>query len=304
MSRCLRYSRASRTSDRVRPNLERKPALDFHRPAPRVASLTANADDRPDVQLLAMAHDRLELGELLDDRDHLLADLAGEHRHLDELVVLEPVADDRRIRGFGQGEHGQQLGLGAGLEPEMVRLAKVEDLLDDVPLLVHLDRIDAAITALVVVLANGRAEGVVDLADAMAEDIREAKQDRQLDAALLELIDQLLEVDRLAGVLVGMNGYVPLGVDPEIVLAPVANAVRFQGIIDLPRIGESMFGTLRHSRNPPYPQMDKRRVSRKLAVRSTSIFQNHPGCAGIVKVGMDAVVAAGITIDPAARASA
>ena len=40
-------------------------------------------------------------------------------------------------------------------------------------------------------------EGVVDLADAMAEDVGEAEQDRQLDAALLELIDQLLEVDRL-----------------------------------------------------------------------------------------------------------
>ena len=248
MSRCLRYSSASRTSVKVRPNLERKPALDFHRPAPRVASLTRTPIDRPDVQLLAVADDRLQLGELLDDRDDLLADLAGEHRHLDELVVLEAVADDRRVRRFGQGEHGQQLGLGAGLEPEMVRLAEVEDLLDDVPLLVHLDRVDAAITALVVVLADGRAEGVVDLADAMAEDVREAEQDRQLDAARLELIDQLLEVDRLVGILVGMDGDVPLGIDPEIILAPVANAVRLQGIIDLPRIGKSMFRALRHSR--------------------------------------------------------
>ena len=221
-------------------------------PSARAArrELDPHADRRPDVQLLAVAHDRLELGELLDDRDHLLADLAGEHGHLDEFVVLEAVADDRRIGGFGQGEHGQQLGLRAGLDPEMVRLAEIEDLLDDVPLLVHLDRIDAAITALVVVLANGRAEGVVDLADAMAEDVREAQQDRQLDAALLELIDELLQIDRLAGILVGMNRDVPLGVDPEIILAPVPNAVRFQGIIDLPRIGKSMFRTLRHSTTP------------------------------------------------------
>ena len=214
--------------------------------------LDPHADRRPDVQLLAVADDRLELGELLDDRDHLLADLAGEHGHLDELVVLEAVADDGRIWRFGQGEHGQQLGLRAGLEPEMVRLAKVEDLLDDMPLLVDLDRVDAAIAALVVVLADGGAEGVVDLADAMAEDVREAKQDRQLDAALLELIDQFLEVDRLAGVFVGMNRHVPLGIDPEIVLAPVADAVRFQSIIDFPRIGESMFRALRHSRDPPF----------------------------------------------------
>ena len=235
--------------------------------------LDPHADRRPDVQLLAVANDRLELGELLDDRDHLLADLAGEHGHLDELIVLEAVADDRRIGRFGQGEHGQELGLRAGLDPEMVGLAKIEDLLDDMPLLVHLDRVDAAITPLVLVLADGGAEGVVDLADAMAEDVREAKQDRQLDAALLELIDQFLEVDRLAGVLVGMNRHVPLGIDPEVVLAPVANAVRFQGIIDLPRIGESMFRALHHSRALLFPLMDKRRVSRSLAVRSTSIFQ-------------------------------
>ena len=115
--------------------------------------LDPHADRRPDVELLAMAHDRLELGELLDDRDHLLADLAGEHGHLDELIVLEAVADDGRIGRFGQGEHGQQLGLRAGLDAEMVRLAEVEDLLDDMPLLVDLDRVDAAIISLVVVLA-------------------------------------------------------------------------------------------------------------------------------------------------------
>ena len=51
----------------------------------------------PDVQLLGVADDQLQLGELLDDRDDVLADLAGQHRHLDELVVLEAVADDRRV---------------------------------------------------------------------------------------------------------------------------------------------------------------------------------------------------------------
>ena len=114
------------------------------------------------------------------------------------------------VSSVGQGQHGQQLGLGAGLEPEVERLAEVEDLLDDVPLLVHLDRIDAAVAALVLVLADGGAEGVVDLADAMPEDVGEAEQDRQLDAAGLELVDQLLEVDRLVGALVRVDGDVPL----------------------------------------------------------------------------------------------
>ena len=130
----------------------------------------------------------------------------------------------------------------------MERLAEIEDLFDDVPLLVDLDRVDAAVTTLILKLANGRAERIVDFADPVAEDIREPKQNGQLNAALLELIDQFLEVDRLRRVFVGMNGYVPLGVDSEIVLAPKANAVKFQRVIDLPRVGKSMFRSLRHSR--------------------------------------------------------
>ena len=55
----------------------------------------------------------------------------------------------------GQGQHGEQLRLGAGLEAEAVGLAEIEDLLDDVPLLVDLDRIDAAVVALVLELLDG-----------------------------------------------------------------------------------------------------------------------------------------------------
>ncbi len=61
----------------------------------------------------------------------------------------------------GQGQHGQQFRLGAGLQAEVKRLAEVENLLDDVPLLIDLDRIDAAVLALVVVFADGGLEGVV-----------------------------------------------------------------------------------------------------------------------------------------------
>ena len=76
----------------------------------------------------------------------LLADLAGQHGHLDELVVLEAVADDRRLAAVGEGEDGEQFGLGAGFEAEAEGLAEVEDLLDDVALLVDLDGVDAART--------------------------------------------------------------------------------------------------------------------------------------------------------------
>ena len=85
----------------------------------------------------------------------------------------------------------------------MERLAEVEDLLDDLALLVDLDRVDAAVAALVVVLLDGLAKGVVELADAVAEDVGEAEQDRQLDAAGLQLVDEFLQIDGASGRLVG-----------------------------------------------------------------------------------------------------
>ena len=59
----------------------------------------------------------------------------------------------------------------------------------------------------------------------MLEDVGEAEQDRELDAAVLELIDEFLEVDRSLGVLVRMDGDVAELVDAEVAFAPVADAV-------------------------------------------------------------------------------
>ena len=52
------------------------------------------------------------------------ADLLRQHRRLDVFGVLEAVADDRRVV-VGEGDDGQQLRLGAGFEPEVIRLAEV-----------------------------------------------------------------------------------------------------------------------------------------------------------------------------------
>ena len=173
----------------VRPNLDRKPPDDCQRPLPRDGQLDAHADLRPHADLLRRLENQPQLGVFLDDRDDVAADLLGQHRHFDELGVLEAVADDGRLV-VGQRHHGQQLRLGAGLEAELVRPAEVEHFLDDLPLLIHLDRVDAAVAALVLVLRDGGLEGVVNLAEAVLEDVGEAEQDRQADAAQLQPIDR------------------------------------------------------------------------------------------------------------------
>ena len=128
-------------------------------PAPRAAArqLDPHADHRPHAHPLGMLDDQIQLGVLLHHRDDLPADLLGQHRHFDVLVVFEAVADDRRLV-VGERHHGQQFRLRSGFQAEPVRPAEFEDFLDHLALLVDLDRINAAVVALVAVLAEWRSE--------------------------------------------------------------------------------------------------------------------------------------------------
>ena len=135
--------------------------------------LHAHADLRPDAHLLGGFEDQAQLGVFLDDRDDVPPDLVAEHRRFDVLGVLEAVADDRRVV-VGHRDDGQQLGLRAGFEAEVIRLAEVEHFFDDLPLLVHLDRVDAAVAALVLVLGDGVLKRGVNVAEAMLQDVGEA----------------------------------------------------------------------------------------------------------------------------------
>jgi hypothetical protein len=64
-----------------------------------------------------------------------------------------------------------------------------------VALLVDLDGIDAAIRALVVVLDDRLLEGAAELLDARAEDVGEAYEEGQVQAAAAQILDQIPEVD-------------------------------------------------------------------------------------------------------------
>ena len=190
---------------------------------------------RPHADLAGVLEDQAQLGVFLDDRDDAPAHLVGQHRHLDELGVLEPVADDRRVV-VRHRDHGQQLGLGPGLEAELVRPAEVEHFLDDLPLLVHLDRVHAEILAFVRVRVDGRLKRVVDVRQPLLQDVAEPDQDRQADAAQLQVIDELLEVDRAIGVLGGVDANVAVRTDGEVVLAPAFDLVELGGVGDRPGI--------------------------------------------------------------------
>src|SRR5207244_2191295 len=106
--------------------------------APPGGQLDSYSDLWPDANLRGVLEDEAEFGVFLDNGNHLAADLLAQHRHFDELGILEAVADDRRIV-IRLRHNGEQFRLGARLEAEAVFPAKGEHFLNDLALLVHFD---------------------------------------------------------------------------------------------------------------------------------------------------------------------
>ena len=176
-------STAATISAVVRPNLERSPVDSTHLPAPLVDSRARTPMTGRMSSSRAGGQDGLQLAQAVHDDDHLAAQLLRQQRRLDVGLVLVAVAEDQRLGVLVQRQRDQQLRLGAGLDAQVEGAAVLDQLLDHVALLVDLDRVDAAVAALVVVLGDGLLEGAGELLDAGAQDVGEADQERQVQAA-------------------------------------------------------------------------------------------------------------------------
>jgi hypothetical protein len=197
--------------------------------------LHAHADLRAHLVLLRVLQDVAELREVLDDRDDRPAELGREDHRLDVVVVLEAVADDEPAgRVARHGHHREELGLAAGLEAEAEVGAAAVDLLDDEALLVDLDREDGGVAVLVVVLGDGRGEGIVQGPQTVAQDVGKAKHHRRGQVARLELAHDLVEVDLALAAPVGPAHGVAGGVDAEVARSPGPDRVELLGVLYAP----------------------------------------------------------------------
>src|SRR5215207_3885807 len=206
-------------------------------PAPRAlrVELDAEADHRQVAALEAVGHPEhvVQLVELLDDDDDPLARARAEEGQLDELLVLEAVEDEEAVARLLHRERDVKLGLRPGLEPEVVARALAQVLLDDRPVLVDLHRVDAHVRALVLVLADGVAEGPLEFSDLPRDELREAEQHRRLDAAAAQVVDDLAHVG--GAVLVGfgrVDDEVAFAIDAEVTGPPVLYAVGLKRLFD------------------------------------------------------------------------
>ncbi len=196
--------------------------------------LDAHADARAHADLPGGVGDELELGELLDHDQHLASQLRAHERGFDVLLVLVAVAHDEGVLVVEDAHHGQELGLGAGLEAVVVGSAELRDLLDHVAVLVDLDGVDATVVAFVAVLGHGAPEGLVQIHDPALQDVGEADEQRQPYPATHHLVDQLLEIDAACLWSLRVADYVAGVVDGEVPVRPVLDAVGFGGIGDVP----------------------------------------------------------------------
>ena len=84
------------------------------------------------------------------------------------------------------------------------------------------------------VLVDGGLKRRMDLAQAVVEDVGEADQNGQVDAAKHQRIDQLFQVDGPRRVFFRVNQHVPVAAHREIAFAPTGNVVEITGELRRP----------------------------------------------------------------------
>ena len=196
----------------------------------------AHANDGFDAQLPGDRDNLAELFELLDDHDDLLAQLRSEQGHAHEGGILIAVANDQAPELVLESQAGEEFRLAANFEPEVIRLASVENFFNDFAELVDFDWEDAAVFALVIKFGDGAAKRQIDRLDPVSEDVLESDQNRKLQPARLGFFDDVGEIDRGPGIPLWLGGDSTGFADIEVTGAPPVNAVQIPSLLDIPRL--------------------------------------------------------------------
>ena len=187
--------------------------------------LGSDPDKGCGAQLLAGLDDPFDLVGLLDHDHRLAAEASGEDGRLDVALILVAVADQQRLGVIHQGEGDQQFRLAAGLQTEVPALAAGHELLDDMALLVALHGEDPLVATGVAVLSNGALKGGVQSLEPVFEDVVEADQQGEPEAATFQALDEIQEIQAAAPLPFGLHADVAAGVDREIGIPPAVDAV-------------------------------------------------------------------------------
>src|SRR5689334_17430529 len=124
-----------------------------------------------------------------------MAQLLSHQRETHELLVLVSVAADEMIGVLGKAQHCLELGLAAALEPDARRFPELDNFLDDVPLLIDLDRVHGGVCAGVAVLLDRMRKARVQRFNSRAKNVGEAQQQRQSNTLRFEIVCEVEEIE-------------------------------------------------------------------------------------------------------------
>ena len=174
----------------------------------------------------------IELTQLFDHDHDILAGRGTGERQSDKVAVLETVQDEQAVLGLFEAECCIKLGFGTGLEPKIITGAFTQIFLDHGPILVDLHRKHTQVSALVFKFFDRFSECGLQFADLAEDQLRKPEQDRRVDAALLKVVNDLLDIGRKVVVLRSPNDQITLSIDGEIICSPISDAIGFGCLIN------------------------------------------------------------------------
>ena len=151
------------------PNFDFSPPLCAQRPAPSDDSLMRTPAVGVTPRSSAACEQHIQLAQLLEHDEHLVSELLAHQGEAHELLVLVAVADDDVLASTrSDASTACSSGFDPHSSPTPCALPNCDDLLDDVALLIDLDRIDGRVAAAVLELLD-RAPANRSLSDSMRD---------------------------------------------------------------------------------------------------------------------------------------
>ncbi len=186
-----------------------------------------HAKARDNVQTLGLfQHDR-DFGHLLDNQIDLVTHLLANQRQTNVFAIFIAVTDDHRAGHARMGQDRHQLRFRARFQTQ--RFAGVDQGFNHAAVLVHLDRINQEIVAVITIRFTRALERGVNGTQAMLQDLREAEQCRQTLALCFTGFHQLSEIHaRFRDIRIRADADVAQLVDVVVVIAPPGNIVSAQ----------------------------------------------------------------------------
>ena len=197
--------------------------------------LDAQPQIRLDAQILRPFYDQVDFPGDLDYEEALKAHLDRVQAQIDELFILIAIADQAGVAVVEHGDGGDQLRLAACLKAMVVFPAELRHRLQDLLLLIHLDRVNSFILAGICGLANHLPEGFVQQLDLGAEDIFHPQENGHGHPPFLHFPGYGVQADPWPVIPAERrDDHVPALADGKIIGTPVIDPVELSCVVYVP----------------------------------------------------------------------